>query len=123
MFHTLFKKFFTISSKFPSPSPPVLLNFPKHFLVSAQFFIYNRPWKNRPHVSKWWYSLFSRILFSESLKLSRNHPKVLKLKKKNIQNTYFRSYSVLVPEPPVEVPCCHFFVFWVMIHQVLRFIG
>ncbi len=93
-------------------------------------------------MSKWWFSLFSRILFSEPLKLSRNHPEVLILKWKievartvilkkkktckisrNVTNTYFWSYSILVPEPPVKVYCHHFFVFWAMIHQVLRFLG
>ncbi len=36
--------------------------------------------RNRAHVSKWRFSLFSRILFFEPLKLSRNHAEVQKLK-------------------------------------------
>ncbi len=50
---------------------------------------------DRPGCVKMMVSLFSGILFSESLKLSRNHPEVFKLKtevarnvtlKKNVQN-------------------------------------
>ncbi len=93
------------------------------------------PGRNRPHMSKWWFSLFSGILFSEPLKLSRNQPEVLELKTevtlkviskktfkilKNVRNFYFKSYSVFLPEPPVKIHCRHFFVFWAMIHQVLR---
>ncbi len=95
-------------------------------------------------MSKWWFSLFPRILFPEPLKLSRDHPEVPMLKIdwgrselkmlgvyfekkkhttfwKNLRNTYFRNYSILLPEPPVH--CHHFFVFWTMIHQVLRFLS
>ncbi len=110
-------------------------------MLSAPLFaICDHPGRNRQYVSKWWFSLFSRILFSEPLKLSRNHFEVLKLKievscevilkkkktyniLKNVHNAYFRSYLILVPEPTGKVHCHHFFVFWAMIHQVLRFLS
>ncbi len=87
---------------------------------------------------KWCFSLSCKILFSEPLKLNRSHLKVLKLKAevahkiilkktykilKIVHNTYFRSYSILVPEPPVKVHCHNFFIFWAMIRLVSRFLS
>ncbi len=72
-----------------------------------------------PKFSRWKLRLHVRLFWKKTYKFWKKKHKILK----NTHNTYFRSYSILVPQPPVKVHCHHLFVFWAMIHQVLRFLS